>query len=646
MDRSQSSYSRFDQDDELPTKEDTRTSNYRRQSLDAFQTGHSSGGFDQFRDEIDQNSSRRSSKNGQARSSVENVIDAEGHYSGDHRHGKPEYQTQYDEECHGRCRHQTIQTCPGSILKNIPHSSERSFDYNQSYKGRRERQCPFSEQTTTAPTSGYSIYNVPSDCQKVTLTSNKKLQTSEENLSKNNIRYYCTNSARPKSSQTVDLQDSRGDTNIRESPEPAYPKCRCCPVNRETEKSEYQYSKVALSEYNQPQSGCSCPEDRSEPYFDKVDSDYQDAPAECRCCSTIRSKPMQKCKYQQPKVPGSTEAEGRRYCVPDSYSNEPERPECCSSCPGYTSKRRTSRSITCNPSLTPRSIQCSPRYHPSEVGDIDQNVIPLLPPSPRRQNRRCNRQPVPCRRMPPVEPPPWCSPDCRKPKSKPKRKCICSCCCRGELAPPPPPLPEFFYCLEEEGEDIYGESSDISDDDCFCDDLSSPVGLSYQDNEEYQELLMELEEALACRNRNRVRRAIQEFEHRSRLNKPLERPIIDYDETSRSEEPLIEKLSQLRNSRKNGRQRERLGCSRRSQSRGEKEYQQEEYSRPLSSKGQYRTASKTEEPRRSKWKMDETGEWYKSPRSLKRSSRSSSPRKGYHDDMCACCVCKVYNRTK
>nr|CAI5853859.1 unnamed protein product [Callosobruchus analis] len=180
---------------------------------------------------------------------------------------------------------------------------------------------------------------------------------------------------------------------------------------------------------------------------------------------------------------------------------------------------------------------------------------------------------------------------------------------------------------------MFSEDSDMSDDGCFCDDLGSPTGLK-------------LEEALACRNRNRVRRAIQEFEQRSRLNKPLERPIIDYDDTSGSEEPLIEKLSQLRNSRKASRRKDRPAPRRRSNTREENEYLHEEQCTPCSSGRQFRTGPKREASRMSKWKLNEAGEWYKSPRALKRSSGSSSPRKDYHNDICSCCACKACDRMK
>ncbi|VEN53102.1 unnamed protein product [Callosobruchus maculatus] len=642
------------------SRQSSRNGQHNNESLGAGSTrGYSSvlssGNFDEFGVEMgdghNATSSRRSSRNSQHRSSVENVIDNDNGYR---TYSNQERQECYD-DCCGNCRNQNIQTGPASILKSHPYSTDRCLGCNQTNNGGRYRDmgCPFmrvvSDQTTNAATSGYSIYNIPCDCQKVIMTSNKKLQTSETNLTGNNVRYYCKNAHQQNSSQTVALQDIRGETNISQCQGPSVqPECRCCPETRKKSTNEYQCSQAALTEYNQPSPRClenKC--ERVETYLNGVESDGPVQPTdftapECRCCPSSRSKAVYKHSYQQEEYQQPhMESGGRRYCVQGSYSNESESPECCQPCPGYTStKRRTGRSITCNPSLTPRSFLCSTRFSPSEFGDFNRRVPQS---SPKRRNKRCPY--LEHRRMTSLEPPPWSSPEYRKPKTK----CTCNCCCRGDTAPPPPPLPEFFCCPDEEDEDDFNQASDICDeDDCFCDDLGSPTGLSYQDNEEYQELLTELEEALACRNRNRVRRAIQEFEQRSRLNKPLERPIIDYDDTSGSEEPLIEKLSQLRNSRKANRRRaDRPSATRRrSKTREENEYSHEEQTTPCSSGRQFRTGSKREGSRLPKWKMDEAGEWYKSPRTLKRSSGSSSPRKDYHTEICGCCACKACDRMK
>nr|CAH7750441.1 unnamed protein product [Callosobruchus chinensis] len=612
--QTKASYSQFEADNDLPVKEDDRmASNARNEGLGVASTrsfsaslheetgggsrrasrnsqlrnsvsnngsldaasarGYSSGNFDE-------KLSRRSSRNSQLRSSMENVIDDDHGYR---RYSNQENLDCYD-DCYGSCRNKDIQTGPTPILKHH-HSflSERS---------------PFmrvvSNQTTDAPTSGYSVHNIPCDCQKVILTSNKKLQTSETNLTGKNVRYYCTNSNRQSSSQTVGLQDTRGDTNIRlhfllllhfkeklvlkfqSQDRKLRPECGCCPETRKKSTNE-----AGLTEYNQPPSGFlenKC--ERVETYSNGVD----------RCCPTHRSRAVynQQEDYQQPHM----ESGGPRYCVQGSYSNESESPKYCQPCPGYN--------------MSKRSFLYSTRFTPSEFEDMDQSIPPR---SPRRRKKRYPH--LEYRRMSPLEPPHWRSPEYRKPKTK----CTCNnCCCRGETAPPPPPLPEFFSGPDEEEEDIYNEASDISDDDCFCDDLGSPTGLSYQDNEEYQELL-------------------------------TERPIIDYDDTSGSEEPLIEKLSQLRSSRKAVRRRNRPAPGGRGKIREENEYLNEEQSTPCSSGRQFRPGLKREGSK-SKWKLDEAGEWYKSPRTLKRNPGSSSPRKNYPNDICGCCACKACDRMK
>ncbi|XP_066262197.1 uncharacterized protein [Euwallacea similis] len=81
-----------------------------------------------------------------------------------------------------------------------------------------------------------------------------------------------------------------------------------------------------------------------------------------------------------------------------------------------------------------------------------------------------------------------------------------------------------------------------------CDQRNKQVldDLPYQNNEYYLQLVHELQDILHSRNRKRVKRTMQEFENKSKQNKPLERPIINYDETSESEEPILRKIDQIR----------------------------------------------------------------------------------------------------
>ncbi|ENN78198.1 hypothetical protein YQE_05350, partial [Dendroctonus ponderosae] len=98
----------------------------------------------------------------------------------------------------------------------------------------------------------------------------------------------------------------------------------------------------------------------------------------------------------------------------------------------------------------------------------------------------------------------------------------------------------------------YGFEPGYREDDQFAYSNPDPnlSDLPYQNNEEYLELVQELQDTLHSRNRNRVKRAMQEFEDRSKQNKPLDKPIINYDETSESEEPIIRKIDQMRIGRK------------------------------------------------------------------------------------------------
>lgn len=123
-------------------------------------------------------------------------------------------------------------------------------------------------------------------------------------------------------------------------------------------------------------------------------------------------------------------------------------------------------------------------------------------------------------RLPDLDPPDFLLPP---PPPPPLRRYRCDCCLYN-YHPPYSPQQEFYNQMYQEP-------------------FSS--ALPYQNNDDYLDLVQELEETLHSRNRNRVKRAMHEFESRSKQNKPLERPIIDYDESGDSEE-VIRKIDQLR----------------------------------------------------------------------------------------------------
>ncbi|CAH0551608.1 unnamed protein product [Brassicogethes aeneus] len=87
------------------------------------------------------------------------------------------------------------------------------------------------------------------------------------------------------------------------------------------------------------------------------------------------------------------------------------------------------------------------------------------------------------------------------------------------------------------------QGSDEESDDSYDPEL---YNLPYQNNDDYIDLIEELEEKLVKRNRNRVRRTMLEFENRSKQNKPLEKPILNHDEISESDEPILENLCEFK----------------------------------------------------------------------------------------------------
>ncbi|CAG9764438.1 unnamed protein product [Ceutorhynchus assimilis] len=170
-----------------------------------------------------------------------------------------------------------------------------------------------------------------------------------------------------------------------------------------------------------------------------------------------------------------------------------------------------------------------PNYHvtaypPSSTNTDIPDYLPPLPPAPQRHPRR------------PTSPAQY--------RNRCHEKCTCG------LKPP-----QLFICHPagfnqpsgslrcQPESDRYNMEYANRDEYEYSDRLRD---LPYQNNEEYLQLVEELQDTLHSRNRNRVKRAMQEFEARSKQNKPLEKPIINYDETSDSEEPIIRKIDQLR----------------------------------------------------------------------------------------------------
>lgn len=211
------------------------------------------------------------------------------------------------------------------------------------------------------------------------------------------------------------------------------------------------------------------------------------------------------------------------------------------------------------------------------------------------------------------------------------------------LSPPIPAPRQYRPALsesttseeEDEEKEIYEDEEYVEDDDCYYSDRSPyRDDLPYQNNEEYLDLVQELEETLQNRSKNRVHRAMREFEHRSRYNKPLEKPIINYDETSESEEPIIQKIYYLTDKKKQS-----------TYPPYRKPSNEETCRRPRRKSKSPRGHSKSpphlrRDTKRNKihWQMDlKTGEWYRMEANRRRrKSRSPSPLKSYKAYDCSC----------
>ncbi|XP_030764756.1 uncharacterized protein LOC115888990 isoform X2 [Sitophilus oryzae] len=171
------------------------------------------------------------------------------------------------------------------------------------------------------------------------------------------------------------------------------------------------------------------------------------------------------------------------------------------------------------------------------------------------------------------------------------------------------------------------EETEYSDYD--PNDENNLTDLPYQDNEDYLELVQELQDTLHTRNRNRVRKTMQEFEKRSKQNKPLEKPIIDYDQASESEEPIIKKIEELKTCKK-------MCCA------GDKCTCQSKRDAPKTGSLGKEKANvqdlREDVERPSHWTMDPgSGEWYKDHKDSKsRGSKSSRNSSDVRECFCKC----------
>ncbi|XP_060526671.1 uncharacterized protein LOC132702186 [Cylas formicarius] len=216
-----------------------------------------------------------------------------------------------------------------------------------------------------------------------------------------------------------------------------------------------------------------------------------------------------------------------------------------------------------------------------------------------------------------------------------------------EFLPPPPPVPpphprmysprrkEVRQCYDKCGccykHGIAEPDSDYTHEDYEEIRRPSMTDLPYQNNDEYLDLVEELQETLHSRNRNRVKKAMEEFENRSRHNRPLERPIIDYEESSESEEPIIRKITELRGDKGKCCAGDQCRCKERGIRKTRKRSTSRE--RKMSVRG-------PEKP--SHWTMNPTsGEWFRSSRCPMPLGMSRAPRAYEASNQCNC-QCERY----
>ncbi|CAG9829963.1 unnamed protein product [Diabrotica balteata] len=222
---------------------------------------------------------------------------------------------------------------------------------------------------------------------------------------------------------------------------------------------------------------------------------------------------------------------------------------------------------------------------------------------------------------------------------------FCGChnrCCvkRGDIpvVPVPPPLEYDVSCSEDDLDLVIEEQSDqFFDSDDSERVLSRYNELPYQNSNHYINLVQELEEKLQSRNKSRVQRTLQEFERRSRLNKPLEKPVINYDETSESEEPLIKAISEL--AKKRNEDHKNFPCKGKACCTCILPAEKNE----IEIKSNY-SNNKPRIKTQSHWKQDGTnGAWYRTAKNLPKhvNTTSYSTNKFSHDCGCSC-TCGKY----
>ncbi|XP_072379441.1 uncharacterized protein [Diabrotica undecimpunctata] len=217
----------------------------------------------------------------------------------------------------------------------------------------------------------------------------------------------------------------------------------------------------------------------------------------------------------------------------------------------------------------------------------------------------------------------------------------CSCCVRRAdipLVPIPPPLEYDVSCSEDDLDLVVEEQSDqFFDSDDSERALSRYNDLPYQNSDQYIKLVQELEERLQSRNKSRVQRTLQEFERRSRLNKPLEKPVINYEETSESEEPLIKAISEL--AKKRNEDHKNFPCKGKACCTCILPAEKNE----IEIKSNY-SNNKPRIKTKSHWKQDRTnGAWYRTSKHLPKQINvtSYSANKFNHDCGCSC-TCGKY----
>ncbi|KAF7278584.1 hypothetical protein GWI33_008203 [Rhynchophorus ferrugineus] len=156
---------------------------------------------------------------------------------------------------------------------------------------------------------------------------------------------------------------------------------------------------------------------------------------------------------------------------------------------------------------------------------------------------------------------------------------------------------------------------------------NSLTDLPYQNNDDYLELVEELQDTLHSRNRNRVRKAMQEFEIKSKQNQPLEKPIINYDEASESEEPIIKRITEMKSARRTCCAGDKCTC-----------YAHKDLSRSHKPKDRTKkdnNGNPIERP--SHWTMDPaSGEWFKGCKCAK--YRGPKNKNYPEQNQCSCCA--------